>query len=366
MTPSDSCSLFSTSFLTLGVVPYQIQSIHFQPCAILRPSHTNHGTMRSVSFLQLAVTVSCLATTVLSMPAFEPTRTKGQKHRAWRLPKTDKSKYNGEDAPPTFTPIPLGQLDVDFANVSAIAPVFESTDGNVDVQTRNLLTERTVFGVDNRVLLKNAAYPYSAMGRLLWSDGTYCTASLVGDNYVMTASHCVPWDDSSISIIFQPGFNDTEVNGHAQVTDIVYLRKNDASNFNGTACGVYFDVALMKLDSGLSAKVGGTLGVQQWTTVTSSKELYDIGYPFDLAGGARPYIQTGVQGTINSAFQCASDGPLTTQVDSSSGQSGGPLWLPSASSIVGVLSASGDSDTVFSSGAPLVKLVAWAATNWAS
>lgn len=47
-----------------------------------------------------------------------------------------------------------------------------------------------IFGQDDRRILRSSDYPWRAIGRVL-SDGGSCTGSLIGDDLVLTARHCV-------------------------------------------------------------------------------------------------------------------------------------------------------------------------------
>ena len=58
-----------------------------------------------------------------------------------------------------------------------------------------------VFLPDDRQELVNTSYPWSSVGLLLSVKGV-CTGTLVADDLVLTASHCIPWrEDGSIDRI---------------------------------------------------------------------------------------------------------------------------------------------------------------------
>ena len=89
------------------------------------------------------------------------------------------------------------------------------------------------------------------------------------------------------------------------------------------------------------------------TTVESkyvNQPIYDnFGYPGDLNSGIYPYSQYGITIRGNN-FECDQYGPIDTDADSAGGQSGGPMWRDGDGLVIGTLSGSTDTKTIFAGG----------------
>lgn len=232
-------------------------------------------------------------------------------------------------------------FDPDFVSTFAAGPVpefrilsesdldLDAIDVEPSVPTNNRLRSRVVGPTDDRVLWNNQDFPYSAMGRLIWQNGVYCSATLIGARHLSTARHCTPTGGESWGWArFQPDYYDGERLGGAYVTLVFYYTSNWDSLAQCSSCWVQDDWVLMLLDTRLGDTVGylGAKALDRSTQLNRAM-FFNFGYPGDLGGGSRPYRQEGI--TVFDADDCstAAPGPLRTDTDASGGQSGGPLWL---------------------------------------
>ncbi|KAI1777999.1 trypsin-like serine protease [Hypoxylon cercidicola] len=211
--------------------------------------------------------------------------------------------------------------------------------------------KRYIFGADNRVLwTDNKVYPFSAMGKIQWSTGVYCSGALIGPRHVATAKHCAPLNNPGVSLRFMPGFYDGEPFPGAYVTTIIHLPGYSVNDPDANACDIKEDWAIFILDSRLGDQRGslGAKVIEQ--SLIQNPVLLHLGYPGDLANGQRPYRQDKI--TIRNRFDCDATGGLSTDADVAGGMSGGPIWQNDNGNRyqLGVLSATSGTETVFAGG----------------
>jgi Trypsin len=147
------------------------------------------------------------------------------------------------------------------------------------------------------------------------------TGALVGRNVVLTASHLVPWGQSSWSMTFHPGFAGS--NGPAGQSWVT--RARGWPKFQGEDPDGY-DLAILRLADPLGDAVGfmGTQSFADWDDYTDRTWL-SVGYPGVFFNGTRPAADLGIA-IIDID---ADDGfELETHYDGTfgGGWSGGPLW----------------------------------------
>lgn len=87
--------------------------------------------------------------------------------------------------------------------------------------SRGSMHHKRTNGPDDRYeFTSQTAYPWRIVGKIQWSNGVFCSGSLIGPRHVLTAHHCVPTDGSSVT--FSPGFdNGPGPAGSARVTAAV-------------------------------------------------------------------------------------------------------------------------------------------------
>ncbi|KAK8105305.1 trypsin-like cysteine/serine peptidase domain-containing protein [Apiospora kogelbergensis] len=209
---------------------------------------------------------------------------------------------------------------------------------------------RGVIGADNRVYWPSTDYPYSAMGRLLRSDGNVCTGTLVGPRHVTTAKHCVSDAGGSVTIKFQPAYDGGDRFPSAYVQQVLVPDAGATDQ-----CNYKDDWAVVILD----ARLGDARGYMSYDVMDQAKAdqaiFYTYGYPQDKTSDmSKPYRQDAVTVAKKNSFTCDQYGPLTTNADANGGQSGSPLWLPPDANGVrvtyGVMASSSATATFFAGG----------------
>jgi V8-like Glu-specific endopeptidase len=213
----------------------------------------------------------------------------------------------------------------DFANfqtIESLAPFHPPSlqdDGDEDEEGEaDGLSKRYINGPDDRYIYSSTAYPYSAVGKLYWSNGVSCSAALVGPRHVLTAKHCLV---DGASATFAPGYDNGPRLGSAAVT--LAARPNIAW---GTPCGWKGDWAVLIINKRLGDE-RGWFGVVMPDRAKVDRPIFKhIGYPGDRSNAQRPYRTPGNRIHGNRAWDCDGTAPYYTDTDAMGGQSGGPHW----------------------------------------
>jgi V8-like Glu-specific endopeptidase len=232
-------------------------------------------------------------------------------------------------------------------------------------------TEQFIVSSDNRTIYSDPSYPWCCIGQISTPSGRG-TAALVGETFVLTASHVLAglWaadQPLTQAITFTPGmFGGTSVLGPdwtANVTGIAAWKQ-----IRGV---VGYDVAICKLDQPMGDWLG-YFGCRSYNSTWEGHALWEhAGYPYDLSmNGDEPCYQFGI--TVDDDDTDDYDTvELETNADTASGQSGGPLWAvfkDGGNQIIGVLSGNEDgtleTSNVFAGGNGLVNLVTWGRQTW--
>ncbi|KAI9152194.1 Glutamyl endopeptidase [Paramyrothecium foliicola] len=203
-----------------------------------------------------------------------------------------------------------GTSDGKLPSAAPFIPPTEST-GEKD--------KRFINGADDRRYNGDTHYPWSAIGKIARSDGSWCSAALVGPRHVLTAQHCIPGDD--VSITFYPSYDIAPRLGWSPVV----TRLVPGWDFPGS-CHTKNDWAVLILQD----RIGDNLGWfgTRWPDTSKFDQaiMNHQGYPQDLDGGARPYFQGNTTVRSDWSLECDASGPIITDNDVWGGQSGGPLW----------------------------------------
>jgi V8-like Glu-specific endopeptidase len=215
------------------------------------------------------------------------------------------------------------------------------------------------------------SYPWRVVGRLfVWNNASAPnfawsgSASLVGRNVILTASHMLPWSSgSNWKALFVPGYYDGQSVFGANAASWVTAGQGYRNFAQGD------DMAVLRLAQPLGEWLG-YFGYKTYNDDWEDGNYWSMaGYPSDIAGAQRP--------SANYWFPIIdddSDGAgveLEYQVDTNGGNSGGPVfgWWDGKPYVVGTHSGGEDNfgeprQNVAAGGSALSSLIAWARANW--
>ena len=216
------------------------------------------------------------------------------------------------------------------------------------------------------------SYPWRVVGRLfVWNNPSapnwawWGSASLVGRNVILTASHVVPWSSgSNWKALFVPGYYDGASVYGANAASWVTAGQGYRNHSQGD------DMAVLRL----AQPLGDWLGYFGYKTYNDDWEDGNYwsmaGYPGDIAGAQRP--------SANYWFPVIDDDndgagvELEYQVDTNGGNSGGPVfgWWDGKPYVIGTHSGGEDNfgeprQNVAAGGSALSSLIGWARSSWA-
>jgi glutamyl endopeptidase len=194
----------------------------------------------------------------------------------------------------------------ELQRIARLAPSLPNAEANT--------APRAVLGLDTRVQLKPAVYPYRAIA-LITTSGARCTGWMVGADTVITAGHCVhrgstgSWYNLNDYIIY-PGHDGTNANYGSCKAKRLYTTE-------GWALGSKpeYDYAAIKLN----CQVGQATGWLGFAAPTTTKNLPAIisAYPGDKPLGQWVGFDSIKKEDSNWTYY---------KNDTYSGMSGAPVW----------------------------------------
>jgi V8-like Glu-specific endopeptidase len=180
-----------------------------------------------------------------------------------------------------------------------------------------ILDKRFIVGQDDRKYNSDTSYPFSAIGKVVWSNGGYCSGALVGPRHVLTARHCLP--EAGVSMTFAPGFDNGAKLGTAKVQIAVTVPKQSG------ACNTKSDWSVLVIDQRFGDRLG-YFGVKAPDRGRFGQGFLHQGYPSDRDNGQRPFLHSNTRVLAGTSLDCDASGPFYTDTDTWGGQSGGPFW----------------------------------------
>jgi len=176
-----------------------------------------------------------------------------------------------------------------------------------------------IVGEDDRVILDSWDHPWSAIGRLNFTTGGFCTATVVGPRRVLTAAHCL-WNRRTArwyppcALHFLAGYRRGDYKVHALVSHIQI-----APGYQGKAPRPELDWAILTLDRDVSDSTGVIPFAER--AVKGGDRLLQAGYSRD-----RRHLLTTDRScqvkTIDTAGKL-----LLHDCDATFGDSGSPLLV---------------------------------------
>jgi hypothetical protein len=274
-------------------------------------------------------------------------------------------------------------------HVPAGRPYLRSLDGSVVTPSFS-----GIFGPDDRREFLPYGFPWQCIGRVVTRvAGKFFSAGsavLVGPRHVLTASHVLPWNRTSVSVKFTAGFYDGQsilgAGAESFATEALAWKALDQVSA--------YDTVVVRLADPLG-EMFGFWGTMAYRDVFNDKPVWTrLGYPDMLLRGGQWVVNTGPKSLAQAniaVLETDSDGDameLKHHGDATEGDSGGPLmglsvqipppgrsgveYLPM---VVGVTSGrisrsdpgnfwEWDKWNVAAGGAALVKLVSLSRTMW--
>jgi len=234
-----------------------------------------------------------------------------------------------------------------------------------------------VFGNDDRRLFTDSSFPWRTTGRI-WTAAGAAAGCTIGSRLVLTASHCVNWDNGNGQIgwiKFSPAYDGgTGPWGEFYATQVLsWNRAIGGLSDLETA----FDYVVLVMNERVGDMVGWP-GYRRYDDDWNGGSYWQhVGYPGDLASVERPSFQGDCIIATTDEQDLNGQGGLVLGHfnDTTPGHSGGPVWGwwegEEWPRVVGVCSAEASTpsfttsgDNEFGGGDALSALIGYARSNY--
>lgn len=182
------------------------------------------------------------------------------------------------------------------------------------------------FGFDDRVFMDTSTFPWSVVGEIEFDAGGACTATLIAENVIVTAAHCIA-ENNSIDArgVFRTGFDRRGGPEQARITGYLMDPEWNEQRFGSTNDIDGTDWALLRLRRPLGRELG-YVGVRALVENEGERgarnfPLFQAGYSWDtgehLSGNAGNCTMTQIYNDNTMAHDC----------DTTRGDSGSPFMI---------------------------------------
>lgn len=179
------------------------------------------------------------------------------------------------------------------------------------------------FGNDDRVLMDTGVFPWSVVGYIEFDAGGTCTATLIGEDVLITAAHCIS-DNSRIDAagVFRTGENLPDGPRSARVVDYLMDENWDEAAFSAGDTLDGTDWALLRLDQPLGVELGHVgyeaLIDDQGSRAALRAPIRQAGYSWDTG--------TNLSGNLDCRIiEVFDDNTMAHNCDTTRGDSGSPF-----------------------------------------
>ena len=181
------------------------------------------------------------------------------------------------------------------------------------------------FGHDDRVFMDTSQFPWTVVGQITFDAGGACTATLIGDDVLITASHCIS-EDGRIDARgeFETGFGLPGGPRTARVIDYFNDPQWNEQRFSSSDDLDGTDWALLRIDRPLGAELGH-VGVRALVETAGNRgamqaDLFQAGYSWDTGDHLSGNIGCHMVEVFN-------DNTMAHNCDTTRGDSGSPFMV---------------------------------------